>query len=469
MNNYRQTFDMDSVICAPASATGMSAIAVIRVSGKGCINICSKYIYPVKTSLKFKELQHAQMQFSLFKNDDEIVDEVMAVLFHEPNSYTGEESVEIYCHGSTYIQNRIIELLLSAGARYAKPGEFTMRAFLNGKMDLSQAEAVADLIASNSKVAHDIAYSQMRGGFSDRISELRKQLLDFASLIELELDFSEEDVEFADRTKLFDLLSVISSEVEKLIMSFSLGNVIKTGIPVAIIGKPNVGKSTLLNAMLNEERALVSEIPGTTRDAIEDVISISGVSFRFIDTAGLRQTTEEIESMGIERTWKKIKQAMIILFVFDVTETSVEEIKAEVENIKQHINGNNKRIIIIANKTDCLIEMPKKFRELVDLETIFVSAKRKQNINLISESLLRSASYGKIEDGTVVTNARHLDALTRVMEMISEVEKALHNKVPTDLVAEDLRMALHYLGTITGEITTEELLDNVFENFCIGK
>jgi len=469
MINSIDAFSFNSIICAPATAAATGAIAIIRISGKGSVDLCSKYIYPVKKGLSFKNCQHAQMYLSLFKNDDELVDEVLSVIFYEPASYTGEETVEVYCHGSKYIQHRIMEILISAGARLAKPGEFTMRAFLNGKLDLSQAEAVADLIAANSKAEHDIAYKQMRGGFSSKIKELRSKLVNIASLIELELDFSEEDVEFVDRNKLIELLYEIEMEVEKLINSFSLGNVIKKGIPVAIIGKPNVGKSTLLNALLNEERALVSELPGTTRDTIEDVLNINGINFRFIDTAGLRHANDKIESMGIEKTIEKIKQAMIILFVFDINETTIEEIRVEVEKIKTFFNDNQKRIIVIANKTDCLTEMPKGFRELVDLETIFISAKRKENINLIIESLLNSVDYSQIQNDHIISNIRHLDALTKVMEMINTVKNSIQTNISTDLIAEDLRMGLHYLGTITGEVTSDELLQNIFSNFCIGK
>ncbi|MCK5839048.1 MAG: tRNA uridine-5-carboxymethylaminomethyl(34) synthesis GTPase MnmE, partial [Bacteroidales bacterium] len=371
--------------------------------------------------------------------------------------------------GSLFIQQKIIELLLNHGCRLARPGEFTLRAYLNGKFDLSQAEAVADLIAANSQAAHDLALNQMRGGFSVKIKELRGKLIDFTSLLELELDFSEDDVEFADRKQLVELLSSLKEEIARLIDSFSAGNVLKTGIPVAIIGKPNVGKSTLLNAILNEERAIVSEIPGTTRDIIEDTIIIDGVSFRFIDTAGIRKPKDEIEAKGIEKTYEKINQAKIILYVCDVSDCLYDEIKGVVEDFKDHLKDTTKRWILIGNKVDKLISTPKDFRELVDLETIFVSAKRRENIHMLTSSLRQSVDQGQITDQTLVSNTRHYEALKKSLESLEDVEQGFHNNLPTDLVTIDLKQALHYLGEITGEITTDEILGNIFGRFCIGK
>ncbi|MDD3131576.1 MAG: tRNA uridine-5-carboxymethylaminomethyl(34) synthesis GTPase MnmE, partial [Bacteroidales bacterium] len=395
-------------------------------------------------------------------------DEVMVSVFRQPHSYTGDDAIEISCHGSPYIQQKIIELLISRGARMATAGEFTMRAFINGKFDLAQAEAVADLIASGSKYAHDLALDQMRGGFSDKIKQLRQELLDFASLVELELDFAEEDVEFADRTKIGKTLDGLETEIETLLKSFQVGNVLKNGIPVAIIGKPNVGKSTLLNTILQEEKAIVSDIPGTTRDSIEDTIIIEGIAFRFIDTAGLRPSMDVIENIGIERTLQRIKEASIILFIFDAASTA-EEVQEVLEEHRHLIEDPSKRIILIGNKIDLLIEMPKGFKDLVELETIFISAKRKENINLISDSLLRSVNTQQLADTTIVSNARHYEALSKSLQAIGDIRKGFDSNIPSDLVAIDIRKALHHLGTITGQITTDEILGNIFGKFCIGK
>jgi len=351
----------------------------------------------------------------------------------------------------------------------ANAGEFTMRAFLNGKLDLAQAEAVADLIASQSKYAHDLALNQMRGGFSEKIKNLRAELVNFASLIELELDFADEHLEFADRSRIMEILSKLKNEISALISSFSIGNVLKKGIPVAIIGKPNVGKSTLLNTILQEEKAIVSEIPGTTRDSIEDMIIIDGVAFRFIDTAGLRVSDDIVETIGIERTMEKIKQAKIILFVFDVVTCDIEQVNEMLDEYRHLIEDPDKRIILIGNKIDQLIEIPKGFKDLVELETIFVSAKRKENINLISDSLLKSVNTDQITDNTIVSNTRHYQALTRSLASIREIEQGFLKNIPSDLIATDIRQALHHLGTITGDITTDEILGNIFSKFCIGK
>ncbi len=457
------------MICALATVPGTAAIAVIRISGSGSIEKISSLFKPAKSNFNLSEANSHTIHYGDIIFDDELLDDVLVSVFRNPHSYTGEDSVEISCHGSPYIQQKLLENLINSGIRLARPGEFTMRAFLNGKMDLAQAEAVADLIASNSKTAHNLAIDQMRGGFSKRIGELRKELIGFASLIELELDFSEENVEFADRQQLLDLIRKIKTEIESLIQSFNFGNVLKAGIPVAIIGKPNVGKSTLLNTLLQEEKAIVSEIPGTTRDSIEDTIIIDGVAFRFIDTAGLRPTEDTIETIGIERTLEKIKQARIILFVFDVATCTMDQIKEVIEEHRHLINDPSKRVILIGNKIDQLIEIPKGFKDLLEMETIFVSAKRKENINLISDSLLKSVSREQIEDNAIVSNTRHYEALSNSLDALNSVEEAMLQGISSDLVASDIRQALYHLGTITGQIVNDDILNHIFKNFCIGK
>jgi tRNA modification GTPase len=456
-------------ICALATASGIAAISVIRVSGEHSFEICEHIFRRKNKNPENKALKSHHIYFGTINNGDEIIDEVLLSVFRSPHSYTGEDAFEISCHGSAYIQQKILELLIDKGARIAKPGEFTMRAFLNAKLDLSQAEAVADLIASHSKSSHSLALEQMRGGFSSKIKALRQQLVNFASLIELELDFSEEDVEFADRAQLSLLLSILKNEISALVNSFAMGNVLKHGIPVAIIGKPNVGKSTLLNSLLNEERAIVSEIPGTTRDTIEDTLTIKGVTFRFIDTAGLRDSFDEIENFGIERTYQKIEQASIVLYVVDIKETSVEEIKEALIDFEKHIENKSKRFIIIANKTDLLEKAPQHFSDLLSMEVIYISAKRKENINLITDTLLKSVATENTTDITMISNIRHYEALVKTNEAIHQVELGINNKITGDLIAIDIRTALFHLGEITGEISSDEILGNIFSSFCIGK
>ncbi len=490
----------NDTICAIATPPGHGAIAIIRVSGPGSLSLCASVFTPKKKGVNISEAMTHTLHFGTIRQGEELLDEVLVSVFRQPHSYTGEDAVEISCHGSSFIQQKIVELLISNGARHARPGEFTLRAFQNGKFDLSQAEAVADLIAAESRTAHDLALDQMRGGYSKKISALRARLLDFASLIELELDFSQEDVEFADRTELVKLLEEVRGEVHYLASSFSYGNVLKTGIPVAIAGRPNVGKSTLLNAILNEERAIVSEIPGTTRDTIEDTIIVSNYAFRFIDTAGLRHSTDKIENLGIERTHDKIRQAAIVLFVFDVTSedciSGLEELgsgeageQRPVENDasstangkRQTANGerrtgngelptgNPKKIILVANKTDMLAETPHHLKDLLEQECIFVSAKRKENINLILDRLVETAKEMQLQDRTVVSNVRHYEALTEAGKAVDDVLGGLQSGLSGDLLTVDLRTALFHLGTITGEITTDEILGNIFGRFCIGK
>ncbi len=469
VTNIVSVMNTQDTICALATPAGSGAISVIRLSGYETFSILKPNFAAANSKFNFDHAESHTIHFGNIIDGGDIIDEVLVSIFRAPKSYTGDDAVEISCHGSPFIQQKIIELLIRKGARMADAGEFTMRAFLNGKFDLSQAEAVADLIASNSKYSHDLALDQMRGGFSSKIKELRKQIVDFASLIELELDFSEEDVEFADRSKFLEILTQLKTEIDILLKSFSIGNVLKYGIPVAIIGRPNVGKSTLLNTILQEEKAIVSDIPGTTRDSIEDTIIIDGVAFRFIDTAGLRASEDEIENIGIERTMEKIKQAKIILFVFDVVRCDITRVQEILDEHKQFVEDPEKRIILVGNKIDQLVEVPKGFKDLVEQETIFVSAKRKENINLISDSLLKSVNTDHFSDNTIVSNARHYEALSKSLSAIVDVEQGFEKGIPSDLIATDIRQALHHLGSITGEVTTDEILGNIFSKFCIGK
>jgi len=455
-----------STICALATAPGIGAIAVIRLSGEAAIQICNKVFF----GKDITKVESHTAHFGTIRANDKIIDEVLLTVFKGKKSFTGENSVEISTHGSPYIQQQVIQLLITNGAESAGPGEFTLRAFLNGKLDLSQAEAVADVIASNSETSHELAMSQMRGGFSTEIQKLREQLIHFASLIELELDFGEEDVEFADRADLKELVAKLNTVLSKLINSFDYGNVIKTGVPVAIVGEPNVGKSTLLNALLNEERAIVSDIAGTTRDVIEDEMILNGVSFRFIDTAGIRETTDTIESLGIEKTFQKLDQASIVLLLVDASEISREQLLTDIQKIKDRIEGKNKRLIIVANKVDkadAKATVETKFEGIEN--TIFISAKAKENIKTIETRLFDFVQSGALNNDVVVTNARHYEALTKANESLAKVLEGLDNNITGDFLAMDIRQALHQLGLITGDITTDDLLDNIFSKFCIGK
>ena len=456
-------------IIALATPSGVGAIGVIRISGKACISVVEKFFF--SKDLKPKKLTDKKshtIHFGVIAHNDIVIDEVLVSIFKDPHSYTGEDSIEISCHGSLFILQQVLTLFLKNGCRMAEPGEFTMRAFLNGKMDLSQAEAVSDLIASNSAVSHQVAMQQMRGGFSSKIKILRDHLINFASLIELELDFSEEDVEFADRTDLKKLIVQISGIIQKLIESFDVGNVIKNGIPVAIVGKPNAGKSTLLNVLLDDDKAIVSEIPGTTRDLIEDEIVIDGVMFRFIDTAGLRTTTDIIEQMGVNKALEVIKKSAIIIYLFDSHELSSGDLKLELDLIKDHIGKS--QLVIVANKMDVEGEeaLRKEFASFKDL--IYISAKEQRNINELKKrlvSLFDNRTVNATE--TIVTNARHAESLRRAFSALNKVSEGLNNKVPSDLLALDIRYALDELGSITGEVTNEDLLDSIFTKFCIGK
>jgi tRNA modification GTPase len=466
-------FRPEETICAPATAIG-GAIAVIRISGSQSLNICEKIFYPSDRNIKLVDLKGFTVVLGEIRSGDEVIDEVLLTFFRAPHSYTGENSAEISCHASPFIIRKILELLINSGAIPAKPGEFTQRAFFNGKLDLSQAEAVADIIASKTSSSHKIALNQMRGGFSAEISRLRSEMLNFASLIELELDFGEEDVEFADRKKLKAIILRVKDLADRLANSFKLGNVLKNGIPVAIVGKPNSGKSTLLNALLMEERAIVSEIPGTTRDTIEDTIVIDGIEYRFIDTAGLRETSNIIEVMGIKKTHEKINQASVILLIDEISD-SAESINKRARSIREMIRDSEKRLIILINKTDtvpdnCQDELKGKIRLEDNDRLLFISAKEKSGLDELRLKLGQIVMKDKLSsDDVIITNIRHYEALTRVSESLGRVIAGLEDQIPEDLIAIDIRQAIHYLGEITGEITSDEILGNIFRNFCIGK
>ena len=474
-------------IVALATPSGAGAIAIIRLSGKDAITIAADVFQSVsgKDITKQKthtiHLGHIVEPSTSSGQAGKVYDQVLLSIFKGPNSYTGEHVIEISCHGSTFIQQQIIQLLLRRGAKMAQAGEFTLRAFLNGKLDLSQAEAVADLIASDNEASHQIAMQQMRGGFSNEIAKLREELLNFASLIELELDFAEEDVEFADRTQFHELLERIEFVLKRLIDSFAVGNVIKNGIPVAIVGEPNVGKSTLLNALLNEERAIVSDIAGTTRDTIEDELVINGMSFRFIDTAGIRETKDVVENIGIQKTFEKIEQAQVVLFLVDGSQLSVSDSQLSIDKLKieiQQIRNKypQKTLLIIINKKDLIsAELIGMINNQLTTEngqqkTLFISAKNKEGIDNLKNTLLSFVNTGALRNNeTIVTNTRHYDSLLKALEEVQKVKWGLNSGLSSDLMAIDIRSALHYFGEITGEISNEELLGNIFSQFCIGK
>lgn len=446
-------------IIALATPAGSGAIAVIRLSGADAIDITNKVFRGKDLS---KQASHT-IHFGTIREGETILDEVLVSLFVAPHSYTKENVVEISTHGSAYIIESIIRLMIRHGARAAKPGEFTLRAFLNGGMDLSQAEAVADLIASNSQASHQVALQQMRGGFSNELKALREQLIHFASLIELELDFSEEDVEFAHRGELKQLILRIEAILSRLIHSFEQGNVMKNGVPVVIAGKPNVGKSTLLNALLNEERAIVSDIAGTTRDTIEDEMTIGGVVFRFIDTAGIRHTEDVIEAKGVERTLEKMKQAKLIIYLVDPLQ-QLKDIEQQLEEVGQH----NIPMVAVVNKSDLL--SPQQLQELAIFNPAFISARNKEGIDELKTEILQKVNLHKIStEDVLVTNIRHVEALQKTRESLERVLQGIDNPVTSDFLAMDIKQALYYLGEITGTVTTDDLLDNIFSKFCIGK
>lgn len=447
-------------IVALATASGNGAIAVIRLSGKDAIEITNQ-VFRGKNLLK--QASHT-LHFGTIRDGEEIIDEVLVSLFVGPNSYTKENVVEISTHNSKYIIERVMSLLIKKGARAAKAGEFTLRAFLNGGMDLSQAEAVADLIASNSAASHQIAMQQMRGGFSNQLKKLRDDLIHFASLIELELDFSEEDVEFANRDQLKSLIKHINQVVSKLISSFEQGNVLKNGVPVVIAGKPNVGKSTLLNALLNEERAIVSDIAGTTRDTIEDEINIKGITFRFIDTAGIRETIDVIEAKGVERTREKMKQARLIIYLFDPIQDKVEDIESQIAEVMLL----NIPFVTIINKADLLSVEQKQQYEV--LKPLYISAKEQIGVEDLKDELLNQVNLANLNtDDVLVTNIRHVEALQHTRTSLERVLNGIDNPVTSDFLAMDIRQSLYHLGEITGSVSTDDLLDNIFSKFCIGK
>ena len=460
-------------IVALATASGAGAIAIIRLSGKDAISIADE-VFESVSKKKLSDQKTHTVHLGHIVDGLKTLDQVLVTIFKNPNSYTGENVVEISCHGSTFIQQQIIQLLLRKGAKMAEAGEFTLRAFLNGKLDLSQAEAVADLIASDNEASHQIAMQQMRGGFSNEIAKLREELLNFASLIELELDFAEEDVEFADRTAFNELITRIDFVLKRLIDSFAVGNVIKNGIPVAIVGEPNVGKSTLLNALLNEERAIVSDIAGTTRDTIEDELVIKGIGFRFIDTAGIRETSDVVESIGIQKTFEKIEQAQVVIFLFDGLKFQVSSFDyiTEIEKVKNKYPL--KPILVLVNKIDLLTENEissiNKQLKTLNLTLLKVSAKQKTGIDELKETLLSFVNTGALRNNeSIVTNTRHYDALLKAQEEIQKVKHGLETNISSDFMAIDIRQALFYFGEITGQVTNDELLGNIFANFCIGK
>jgi len=463
MNHYIKT-DLDDTICALATAGGIGAIGVIRVSGAKAISI-------VNSVFKGKNLEQAEgytLHFGQITDGETVLDEVLASVFKAPKSYTGENTIELSCHGSPYILQKILELLVKKGARMAKPGEFTLRAFLNKKLDLSQAEAVADLIASDNAGAHQTAMQQMRGGYSQQIQYLREQLVNFASLIELELDFAEEDVEFASKTELYNLVKNIHSLLHSLIHSFSYGNVLKNGVPTVIAGRPNAGKSTLLNALLNEERAIVSNIAGTTRDTIEESFVVDGISFRLIDTAGIRHSNDTIESIGIERTFEAIQKATLVLYLFDASSTTPEQLKEELAQLPE----GNRTIIPIRNKID-LVENGSSTGGIWDKalypEMVHISSLNKSGINDLTDHLRSFIQTSKGANDIVVSNLRHYEALQQASDALEKVLQAIEMQMSGELLAMDIRKAIFHLGEITGEITTDDLLGNIFSKFCIGK
>ncbi len=464
----------DSIV-ALATPSGAGAIAIIRISGEDAIAIGNSVFKSIKGKDLTQQKSHT-LHLGHVIDNQKTLDEVLVSIFKGPHSYTGENTIEISCHGSTYIQQQIIQLLLRKGCRMANPGEFTLRAFLNGKLDLSQAEAVADLISSDNEASHQIAMQQMRGGFSNEIAKLREELLNFASLIELELDFAEEDVAFADRAQFHELLNRIEFVLKRLIDSFAVGNVIKNGIPVAIVGEPNVGKSTLLNALLNEERAIVSHIAGTTRDTIEDELVIGGIGFRIIDTAGIRETEDVVESIGIRKTFEKIEQAQVVLFLIDSLQLIMDNensVKIQIEKIRNQFPL--KPLIVVTNKIDKLDSKQRKQFDnqlsIINYQLLIeISAKNKTGIDELKNQLLSFVNTGALRNNeTIVTNTRHYDSLLKALEEIQKVKFGLEINLSSDLMAIDIKEALYHFGMITGKVTNDELLGNIFANFCIGK
>jgi len=461
----------NTTITAISTAPGTGGIAVIRISGEEALSICGKVFVPANSTIQFSSIEANKIYFGYVKDQEEVIDEVLVTVFKAPHSFTGENVIEIACHGSVFIQQKILQLILKNGATLAKPGEFTQRAFLNGKMDLSQAEAVADLIASTSAASHRMALSQMRGGFSNELINLRTQLLNFVSLVELELDFSEEDVEFANRGQLKILADNIKNVISRLADSFNVGNALKNGVSVALVGETNVGKSTLLNLLLNEDKAIVSDIHGTTRDVIEDLVNIKGILFRFIDTAGIRNTKDKIENLGIERTYQKIEQASIVLWILDCTQLS-EHMEWLTERIAKRAEG--KKVILVFNKMDKIqkseLNVINQMFDRFAAERIYISAKNKQNIEQLENLLVNAAQLPEVNPGdVVVNNVRHYEALKNAEIAIERVITGLNSSISGDFLSQDIRECMHYLGEITGQISNDEILGNIFGKFCIGK
>lgn len=457
----------EGTIMALSTASGAGAIAVIRLSGSKAIGLTESVFKARSGKLLMNQKSHS-IHLGDIIHQNTVIDEVLVSVFKNPHSYTGEDVTEISCHGSPYIQQQIIKILIEQGAQTAKPGEFTLRAFLNGKMDLSQAEAVADLIASENEASHQLAIQQMRGGFSSEIKNLRQELLNFASLIELELDFAEEDVAFADRKQLESLLLEIQAVLKNLLDSFALGNVIKKGVPIAIVGPPNVGKSTLLNCLLNEDKAIISDIAGTTRDSIEDEITLEGVCFRFIDTAGIRETEDTIEKIGIKKTREKIELASFVFHLVDPTEflKNKNPLTTELRAFKSQYP--NKKLLVVFNKKDQnhTFKIPEQIQ---GYQSVSISAKMNFNIDVLIELLTVHFKLNPTQDQSIVTNSRHYGSLYAAQKEVTAIQNGLSNGLSGDLLSIDLRQALFHLGEITGEVTNDELLGNIFENFCIGK
>ena len=446
----------NNTICAISTPPGIGGVAIIRISGTKSIPICNQVL-----NKSILDLEGYSVLFCSFEDNHQLIDDVVVTVFRGPKSFTGEDVVEISCHGSNFIQQKIIECLISKGCSMAAPGEFSQRAFLNGKMDLSQTEAIADLIHSKSKAAHQTALKQLKGGFSNELKTLREKLIHFASLVELELDFSEEDVEFADRKELYVLINDLSEHVENLIESFKLGNAIKNGIQTVIIGRPNAGKSTLLNGLLNEQRAIVSSTPGTTRDTIEEVLNINGIDFRFIDTAGIRETIDNIEKMGVERAIRKIESSSLIIYVYDASKEKAEQVKKDLKTF----NTSNLPILTIANKADLLPS-----DSTVDTKHLKLSAINSTDCQKVKDKIYQLSGLNDLNlESTIITNARHVEALQKAHADLLKVKEGMDSNVTGDFLAMDIRQVLHHLGSITGEISSDDLLGNIFANFCIGK